>query len=138
MRLIIDTNRIISALLTDGTSREIITSETFQFYTLDYVLEEIHKYESYIRKKAKMTKTDIDLLFDLVMEQITIVSDNHIKKHMDEAIEIMKEIDINDSPILACALSLPNEGIWTEDKDFDKQNKITIWKNKDIIRHIKN
>lgn len=71
------------------------------------------------------------------MEQITIVSDNHIKKHMDKAIVIMKEIDINDSPILACALSLPNEGIWTEDKDFDKQNKITIWKNKDIIRHIK-
>lgn len=81
MRLIIDANRIISSLLTDGTTREIITSETFHFYTLDYVLEEIHKYESYIRKKAKMTKTDVDLLFDLVMEQITIVSDNHIKKH---------------------------------------------------------
>ncbi len=78
MRLIIDTNRIISALLTDGTTRDIITSETIQFYTLDYVLEEIHKYESYIQKKAKMTKTDVDLLFDLIMDQIIIVSDNHI------------------------------------------------------------
>jgi len=137
MRLIIDTNRIISALLTDGTTREIITSETIHFYTLDYVLEEIHKYESYIQKKAKMTKKEVDLLFDLIMEQIIIVSDNHIKNHMDEAMSIMSEIDVHDSPILACALSMPNEGIWTEDKDFDKQNKITIWKNKDLIRYIK-
>lgn len=137
MRIIVDTNRLISALLKDGLTREIITSNNFDFYTLDYVLKELNKYETYILKKANMTKRDFDLLFDLVMENTSIISDNKIKTHMKQAIDIMKDIDINDSPILACALSIPNEGIWTEDKDFDKQNKVTIWKTKDLKTFLK-
>ena len=50
----------------------------------------------------------------------------------------MKDIDIKDSPILACALSIPNEGIWTEDKDFEKQTKIPIWKTKVLKEYVKN
>lgn len=138
MRLVIDTNRIISALLKDGLTREIITSNSIDFYSIDYVIEELNKYQSYILKKAHMTKTDFDLLFDLVFDQIQIVEDNKVKKHMKEATEIMKDIDIKDSPILACALSIPNEGIWTEDKDFEKQTKIPIWKTKALKEYVKN
>lgn len=56
MRLIIDTNRIISALLKKGWTREIITSTNFDFYTVDYVMEELEKHKKYILKKAKMTE----------------------------------------------------------------------------------
>jgi len=58
MRLVIDTNRIISALLKDGLTREIITSNSIDFYSIDYVIEELNKYQSFILKKAHMTKTD--------------------------------------------------------------------------------
>ncbi|MBS3060935.1 MAG: hypothetical protein J4432_05530 [DPANN group archaeon] len=33
----------------------------------------------------------------------------------------------------ALALSIDNDGLWTADKDFDKQNKIKVWKTKDLI-----
>ena len=53
MRLVIDTNRILSALLTKGFTREIITSTNFEFYTIDYVLEELRKHKTYILSKTK-------------------------------------------------------------------------------------
>jgi len=130
MKLIIDTNRIISALLKEGWTREVITSNKFEFYTIDYVMEELRKHKKYILKKAKMSNTDFELLFNLVMDNISIISDKKIKDKMKKATTIMKDIDINDSPILACALSIQNEGIWTEDKHFAKQNNVKIMENK--------
>lgn len=136
MRLIIDTNRIISALLKKGWTREIITSNIFEFYTVDYVMDEIRKHKEYILKKAKFTENEFELLFNLVTENISVVPDKIVKDQMKKAIEIMMDIDVYDSPILACALAIPNEGIWTEDKDFDKQKDIKIWKTKDLKKFI--
>ncbi len=136
MRLIIDTNRIISALLKEGWTREIITSINFEFYTIDYAIEELSKHKNYILKKAKMNEGEFELLFNLVMENINIVPDKKVKSHMKKAVDIMKDIDLNDSPILACALSIPNEDIWTEDKHFDKQSNVRIWTTKDLKKHM--
>ena len=55
---------------------------------------------------------------------------------MNKAITIMKDIDVNDAPILACALSIPNDGIWTEDKDFERQQIVNIWKTKELKKYI--
>ena len=54
MRLIVDTNRILSALVRDGRDRKVISSQNMDFFTLDYVLEEIGKYRRYIVNKSKV------------------------------------------------------------------------------------
>jgi predicted nucleic acid-binding protein len=33
-------------------------------------------------------------------------------------------------------LAVPNEGIWTEDKDFEKQKTVKIWKTKELKEYI--
>lgn len=48
----------------------------------------------------------------------------------------MKKIDLNDAPILSCALEIQNDGLWKEDKHFEKQNQVKIWKTKDLIKII--
>lgn len=70
------------------------------------------------------------------MDNIHIIADKKVKDQMKKAIDIMKDIDVNDSPILACALAIPNDGIWTEDKDFDKQDNVKIWKTKNLKKYI--
>ena len=87
-------------------------------------------------KKSKIKDEEFELLFDLVMEKISIIPDEKIKKHINHGIKIMKDIDIKDSPFIACALSIPNEGIWTEDKHFNKQNQIKVWNTKDLIKYL--
>lgn len=83
-----------------------------------------------------MSKENVELLFALFSENIETVSDYDIKRKMSEAKEIMKNIDINDAPILACALAIRNQGIWTEDKHFEKQDKIRMWKSIELLDYI--
>jgi predicted nucleic acid-binding protein len=136
MRLILDSNIILSCLIKDGITREILTSDNFIFYTLDYVFEEVMKYENIILKKSKMSKNELEVLYELIRENINIIPDEEIKPHFEKAYNIMEHIDLKDSPILACALAISNEGLWTTDKHFDKQNIIKVWKTKDLIKYL--
>ena len=89
---------------------------------------------NYILEKTGMDKKDVDILFSLFMQNIKIIPEEDIKTNMKKALEIMKSIDSKDAPIVACALSVKNSIIWSEDKHFDKQSKITIYKTKDLFR----
>lgn len=46
MRVIVDSNRIISALIKEGVSRKILSSKNIEFFTVDYVIKEINKYKA--------------------------------------------------------------------------------------------
>jgi len=136
MRLIVDSNRIISALIKEGVSRKILSSKNIEFFTIDYVLSEINKYKGAIIKKSNMSKEEIDTLFSLVMENISIAQDEDVKNKMKEAQRIMKDSDEKDAPFLAAALAIPNDGIWSHDKHFEKQNKVKVWISKDLLKYI--
>lgn len=134
MRLIVDTNVILSALLKKGLNRKLITTDIIEFYTVDYVLDEIEEYKEYILKKSHLSEDKFEILLGFFMENIMIIDDKKIKGKIKEAKNIMKDIDIKDAPILACALAIQNDGIWTTDKHFDKQNKVRVWSSKDLLR----
>ena len=48
MKLIIDTNILISRLLKDSTIRKILLNESLSFYLPEIVLSEVNKYLPYI------------------------------------------------------------------------------------------
>jgi predicted nucleic acid-binding protein len=48
----------------------------------------------------------------------------------------MYNIDPKDAPILACALSMPNDGLWTEDKHLKKQGKAKVYNTQEMIELI--
>ncbi len=135
MRLIVDTNIIISALVKDGLARAIMNNNLIEFHAPDYAINEVNKHMDEIIKKSKLDKSKIDLLFSLLMQNVDIVPEEIIKPKIDGAISIMKNVDINDAPILACALAIPNDGIWTEDKHLEKQNKAKVWKTRELISY---
>ncbi|MBI5389071.1 hypothetical protein HZB01_01690 [Candidatus Woesearchaeota archaeon] len=136
MKIIVDTNQIIAALVKDGLTRKIITSKNLLFYAPIYVLEEVQKHLPVITKKAGIPKEDVKSLFSLFMENVSLISEEKINQKMADADKIMRDIDLNDSPILACALAIPNDGIWTEDKHFEKQGTVKVLKTKDMLRYI--
>ena len=131
-----DTNIILSALIKSGSSRKIISSQNMEFYTLDYVMEEINKYMDYIVEKSDMEKEEIETLLAFFMENIVVVSDEKIKSQIEEAKKIMKDFDIKNAPILACAMAIKNDGIWSEDEHFHMQKKVKAWHTKDLIEYI--
>ena len=136
MRIVVDTNRILVALISDGLSRAIIVSSEIEFFTVGHVLEEVEKYKTEISAKSGLSVGELNSLIGNFMQNITLISDEKTSCHMDESMRIMGKIDPKDAPIMACAMAFSNDGIWTEDKHFDRQNKVRVWKSKDLLKEI--
>ena len=136
MKLIIDTNRVMAGLLKNSLARMIILNDIFEFYAPDYMLDEIEKHGDYLRKKAKLSKKDFNIILYTLMENIELIPYDVFKKWMPDAIDIMKEIDIKDSPFIAAALSTKADGIWTEDRHFYKQKRVRVYSTNELRKII--
>ena len=64
-----------------------------------------------------------------------LIVDSIVLSHMEEAAKIMDKIDPDDTKFIAAALAT-NSDIWSDDKHFEKQNKVKVWKTKDLIRFL--
>ena len=81
MRLVVDTNRIIAALIRDSLCRRILLDSAFCFITPDFSLSKIGRYEGLILKKSGISKTALDISKDLLYENIEVIpKKNNAKK----------------------------------------------------------
>ena len=133
MKLIIDTNVLISSLLKDSTTREILLNESFEFYLPEIVISEVNKYLPYIIQKSKLSEDEIKILLNTLLENLNLVPIDEYEGKIDEGKEIIGNIDEKDIQFIALALSIENNGIWSKDKHFDKQEKVQVYKTIDII-----
>jgi predicted nucleic acid-binding protein len=124
MKLVIDTNRIIAALIKDSANRKVLFSDIFILFTPQESLNEIRKYKDYILKKAKMDEADFDKLFNQIVLKVSIVDFEKIRPELEQAERVMKSIDIKDKWFLAVGMALHLDGIWTEDKHFSQQKTL--------------
>jgi len=134
MKLVVDTNRIIAALIRNSTSRRILLSDKFEFLTVGVTKSEIEEHKQEIMEKAKVTEEEFNKIFSLMFSKIFVISDVTIESKMEEAKQIMDNIDPGDTPFIALALAVDNDGIWSDDKHFQQQNRIQIWKTDVLIK----
>jgi predicted nucleic acid-binding protein len=130
MKLVIDTNIIISALIKNGISRRIIISPLINFIAPDYMLQEISKYEKLICKKAKLNHDEFRLLLNLIFENINIIPKEDYKDQLNHAKTLID--DINDIPFIALCLASKADGIWSDDVHFKTQKDIMIFRTKEL------
>lgn len=134
MKLVVDTNRIIAGLIRDSASRKILLSGKFEFLTVGITKSEIEEHKQEIIDKAKITEEEFNRIFSLLFSKIFVISDVTIEAKMEEAKQIMDNIDPDDTPFIALALSVENDGVWSDDKHFQQQNRIQIWKTDVLIK----
>ncbi len=73
-------------------------------------------------------------MLELITEKIHIIEKEKYSDKLDEAEKIIGVIDKDDVPFIALALSMANDGIWTENvKHFGKQDKVKIWTTKELL-----
>ena len=133
MRLIVDTNRIIAALIRDSSSRRILLSPKFEFISIRFGEKEVYKYKEEIITKANISAVQFEKLINTFSSKLSTLDDSSIESYMAEAKEIMGKIDTNDTPFIAAALS-KNCGIWSDDAHFQKQNKVKAWKTEELLK----
>ncbi|MDG6220635.1 MAG: PIN domain-containing protein [Candidatus Thermoplasmatota archaeon] len=137
MILVMDTNILMSCLISDSRIRRIIASSGFEFYIPDFVLSEIEKHIGIILEKSGLGQEELKELLDNVLTFVEIIPEEEYREHYQEAKDIMAAIDPMDTPFIALALSTINDGVWTNDKHFTKQDRIRIWHTREIIEILK-
>ncbi|MBA7542957.1 hypothetical protein ES705_35282 [subsurface metagenome] len=137
MTIILDTNIVISALIRNSVVRKILLLPTLDFLLPEFAIEEIYHHKSKICKLSRIDKEGLELLISLILQNVNIISSDEILPYYDKAVKIIGEIDMGDVPFVALVLATQNDGIWTNDHDFDNIKGIKIWKTSGILDHLK-
>lgn len=137
MILIVDTNIVFSALLKESETRKLLIESPWILYAPTTLVEEIMKYKTEILRRSGLSEKEFSCLFALLLESVNVVEKERYNTYLDEAKKLLGTEHSGDIPFLALALSMQNDGIWTEDIDFEKQQKVKIWKTKELLRLIK-
>lgn len=136
MRIVLDTNVIMSALIKDSITREIIMKSGFDFYYPKISLRELEKHKDIVLEKSELSDYEYEDLFKKLFSYISLVSTEDVKTTLEEAGREMKDIDANDVVFLAAALSIKDSIIWSDDKHFERQTKAKVLKTDEIFELI--
>ncbi len=135
MRLIVDTNIFISALIKDSLTRRLLFHIEAELFTLRFSQSELQKHYKEIMQKTKITADMLRQIQEKIYEKIIFLDDITIYAKLFEAKKIMDHIDPNDTPFIAAALALQAE-VWSDDKHFNQQQKIKVWKTRELLHFL--
>ncbi|AEM57531.1 DNA-binding protein [Haloarcula hispanica N601] len=132
MKLVIDANVVISALIADSKTRELIVTLEPDLLTPAFVYEEIENYEELIVKKSGMEQDRVTQFIDLLFQYIDVVPADDFYQAIERAKEAIGDTDPDDVLYLACAIA-NDAAIWSDDSDFDDQDLAETYSTIDVI-----
>lgn len=132
MKVVIDSNRVLAAMIKDSTTREILLDPLFEFIAPDFILSEVRNYKERVTEIAEIDENEFDILLALIFEHITIIPEIGYREFIDS---MKNEIsDPKDLPYIAACLASNAQYVWTHDPHFDEQNKIKKLTNIDLLK----
>ena len=134
MKLIVDTNILLKALIKDSKVRAILLNPSYQFAVPEYALEEVERHIPLIVEKSSLSEREIKLALSILLTNMRVIPKEDVLAKWSEAEEIMGSIDKNDAPFIAASLSMSCDGIWSDDKHLKRQNRVKVWTTDDILR----
>ena len=129
--LVIDSNPLISSLISRGTRQDILFCDEIEPVSPDWLLFEIGKHWKEICDKSKFSKEDLELSFSLIRGRVKTLS---LDKYSDKLPEV-KDISphLKDNEFFALALKL-DCAIWSDEEAFKRQNKVEVFSSKDLAK----
>jgi predicted nucleic acid-binding protein len=131
--IVVDTNILLSALISDSKTREIIVNIDKQLVAPEAIYQEINKYRDLIKDKSDISQEELEKLLETMFKHIQMVPNEKIKQKLDEAEKEISEVDEDDVIFLATALSV-EATIWSDDKDLQKQKLVETKTTEEIIK----
>lgn len=132
MKLVIDANVVISALIADSKTRELIVTLEPDLLTPAFVYDEIENYEELIVEKSGMESDRVAQFIDLLFQYIEVVPADDFYPSIDSADEAIGDTDPDDVLYLACAVAC-DAAIWSDDSDFNEQDLVETYSTSDVI-----
>lgn len=139
MRIVVDSNVLLTYFWKDSVLREICKSRKVQLFAPEFALKEFKKHAKHMAKKAGLTQRDIKRVSeDLLSQLIFIDYEDYSRFFADswDSIEDLPEKEraelSEDLDFLATArfVSCP---IWSNDKLLTRQKEVIVLNTKEII-----
>ncbi len=127
--LAVDANILYSALLYGGPERAVLYHQPWRFHSSDFNEDELC--DVLVRKigVAPETAHRAVRLLPVMFHPFSRWSEKYSK-----ALDIIGKKDERDAPLLALALSIPVDGIWTSDRHFNVVREVPIFRTRDLTR----
>jgi len=139
IRLVVDTNILISALLKDDslTARLLRINACSYYYPWDG-LTEIDYYREYIiSKRSKyIQSSSFEHALQFVLGSVNIIPSEMYSYRMKDAFILMKDRDPKDTPFLALALQLGSP-IWSNDRHFKDLKAVNVFSTETLLEHFR-
>lgn len=132
MRIVVDVNPFMSALIKDSFVRRIISNSDFEFCFPEPALQKIRKYKDYILEKSGLSELEYLVILYTLLHFVKLIPLEDVLKNWDDAKRIMEHIDPEDVVFIAAALGQEDSFIWSDDAHFDKQNAVKVLKTKNM------
>lgn len=132
MKLVVDANVVISALIANSKTRELIVTLEPELLTPEVVHDEIGNYEALIVEKSGMSTDKVRQFIDLLFQYIETVPARDFYAYIEESDEAIGDTDPDDVLYVACALAR-NAGVWSDDSDFDEQELVPVFSTSEVI-----
>jgi putative PIN family toxin of toxin-antitoxin system len=136
MKLVVDTNIIISALIREGLTRKMLLFPGIKLFTPEITFNEIENHIGIISTKSELPKDDIQQILDVLIKNIETIPESRWWNHYTKAEKLIGKKDPKDAPFIAVAFALTVDGIWSNDRDFESQSLFKVWKTTELAQNL--
>jgi predicted nucleic acid-binding protein len=132
MKLVVDANVVISALIADSKTRELVVTLEPDLVTPEVVRDEIGNYEDLTVEKSGMDPDRVEKFIDLLFQYVEVVPADEFYPYIEQAEEAIGNTDPDDVLYVACALAR-DAAVWSDDSDFEEQNLVEVHSTTDVV-----
>ena len=117
MKIVVDTNIVFSAILNiNGKIGELLFNPFFDFYTCDFLKQELNEHHEKLKKISKLSEDQLKISKTLIFSKLKFVNSILLEESiLLSTEEIMMDIDPDDIEFIALGRQL-NAKVWTGDK----------------------
>jgi len=133
VRIVLDANRLFSALLRDGSTRRTLYDTSATLFAPAFLKAELEKHRAELQRRSGLSVEDLGRLVEEIFAQVEWVPDEIIGPHVPAALAALGAVDPDDVPYLAAALAVEADAIWSEDKGFDEQSLVPRTRHPDRV-----
>jgi len=137
MNIVIDSNVLFSAMIKDSITRRIILEYDGIFLFPSFIFQEMEKHKEELLIKSGMDIKDFNEILGIILKKVIIIPEEVLFQYRDEALEIIRDIELDDVLFIACALAYNDSIIWSDDKKLKEQTKIKIINTNEFIELLK-
>ena len=87
-----------------------------------------------IEEKSGLSESEINLVLETLLSNVEVIPAGVISSKWNEAVKVMSLIDKDDIAFVAAAMSLPCDGIWSDDEHLRRQTKVKVWRTRDVVK----